>query len=222
MSKILLSSYINTLSDYVTECSSIGYCRSQRCTTCARCLTSDSRYFYELSASKKQCYRCQHIANCQAEEVCTCNDCQVCSRCEGVVIEGPGQRAYVISKDGKYCRKACSWRQDSTWCYPGTCEDELASNCTCAAGFSGPNCQNIDTPPLIPWNRIVVHGQRNETAEAPLDPSNSEAQEDSWTNLKNIHNINYDFRTNFIPSGLLTTRHKFIDGYSVGIVQAII
>ncbi|XP_071079258.1 uncharacterized protein [Haliotis cracherodii] len=200
------------------ECSSIGYCLSQRCTTCAKCLPSDSRYFYELIATKKQCYRCQHIANCQAEE-CPCNDCQVCSRCEGVVIEGPGQRAYVISKDRKYCRKACSWRQDSTWCYPGTCGDELASNCICAAGFSGPNCQNIDTPPLIPWNRIVVHGQGNETAEGPVDPNNSEAQEDSWTNLKNIHNINYDFHTNFIPSGLLPTRHKFIDGYSVGIVQ---
>ncbi|XP_067680773.1 uncharacterized protein [Haliotis asinina] len=201
-----------------SECSSIGYCRSQRCVTCAECLSSDSRYFHALSSSKRQCYRCQHIENCHIEE-CPCNGCQVCSRCEGVVMEEAGKRAYAISADRKYCRKACSWRPDSTWCYPGVCQEELASNCICSPGFSGPNCQNIDTPPLISWNRIVVHGEGNEAAEAPVDPNNSETQEDSWTNLKNIHDISYDFHTSFIPSGLQQSRLHFIDGYKVGIVH---
>ncbi|XP_046571088.1 LOW QUALITY PROTEIN: uncharacterized protein LOC124279320 [Haliotis rubra] len=114
-------------------------------------------------------------------------------------------------------QEACSWRPDSTGCYPGTCQEELASNCNCSSGFSGTNCQNIDTPPVISWNRIVLHGQGNETAEAPVDPNNAEAQEDSWTNLKNIHNINYDFRTSFIPSGLQPSRHTFIDGYKMSV-----
>ncbi|XP_046559287.1 uncharacterized protein LOC124268356 [Haliotis rubra] len=200
-----------------TECRSIDYCGSQRCYTCSACLPSDSRYFYRHISYANKCYRCQFIANCQRMEECGCNDCQVCSRCEGIVIDTPGHRAYVASNDRKHCRKACSWRPDSTWCYPGTCQEELASNCICSPGFSGSNCQNIDTPPVISWNRIVVHGQGNETAEAPVDPNNAEAQEDSWTNLKNIHNINYDFHTSFIPSGLQPSRHNFIDGYKVGI-----
>ncbi|XP_046575805.1 uncharacterized protein LOC124283822 [Haliotis rubra] len=205
-----------------SECANIEYCRSQRCITCAACLPSDSdsSYFYALSSSKRQCYRCQVIANCEKMEECGCNDCQVCSRCEGVMVEESGMRAYAISADRKYCRKACSWRPDSTWCYPGTCQEELASNCICSLGFSGSNCQNIDTPPVILWNRIVVHGQGKETAEAPVDPNNSDVQEDSWTNLKNIHNISYDFHTSFIPSELPPSRHNFIDGYKVGIVQA--
>lgn len=37
--------------------------------------------------------------------------------------------------------EACSWRADSTRCYPGTCADELSANCQCAANFEGTHCE---------------------------------------------------------------------------------
>eukprot|EP00105_Crassostrea_gigas_P033283 XP_011456606.1 PREDICTED: teneurin-3-like [Crassostrea gigas] len=43
--------------------------------------------------------------------------------------------------DGPYCKKACSWRSDSTRCFPGTCTDGLASKCQCSAGFTGHHCE---------------------------------------------------------------------------------
>ena len=37
--------------------------------------------------------------------------------------------------------EACSWRPDSTRCYPGHCRDELAANCVCTPGFGGHHCE---------------------------------------------------------------------------------
>ena len=37
--------------------------------------------------------------------------------------------------------EACSWRADSTRCYPGYCANGLAANCTCVAGFTGKHCE---------------------------------------------------------------------------------
>lgn len=37
--------------------------------------------------------------------------------------------------------EACSWRSDSTRCYPGYCDGELAENCRCVQGFTGTHCE---------------------------------------------------------------------------------
>lgn len=37
--------------------------------------------------------------------------------------------------------EACSWRSNSTRCYPGHCENELAANCRCVSGFGGRHCE---------------------------------------------------------------------------------
>lgn len=40
-----------------------------------------------------------------------------------------------------FSKEACSWRSDSTRCYPGKCEQELAANCKCSKGFTGRHCE---------------------------------------------------------------------------------
>lgn len=45
--------------------------------------------------------------------------------------------------------EACSWRSDSTRCYPGTCSNELASQCTCTKGFTGTHCETSKCCPKI-------------------------------------------------------------------------
>ena len=37
--------------------------------------------------------------------------------------------------------EACSWRQDSRRCYPGTCADETVGSCKCLDGFGGHHCE---------------------------------------------------------------------------------
>lgn len=36
--------------------------------------------------------------------------------------------------------ETCSWRADSTRCYPGTCSNEIATTCKCLDGFGGHHC----------------------------------------------------------------------------------
>lgn len=45
-------------------------------------------------------------------------------------------------------KEACSWRSDSTRCYPGECEHELASNCKCSKGFTGRHCEISKLPDI--------------------------------------------------------------------------
>lgn len=45
--------------------------------------------------------------------------------------------------------EACSWRSDSTRCYPGSCSTELSSSCTCSFGFGGIHCQNSKLAHLV-------------------------------------------------------------------------
>lgn len=45
-------------------------------------------------------------------------------------------------------KEACSWRNDSTRCYPGECEHELAANCKCSKGFTGRHCEISKLPDI--------------------------------------------------------------------------
>jgi hypothetical protein len=36
--------------------------------------------------------------------------------------------------------EACSWRSDSTRCYPGVCTNEIVETCNCTSGFGGYQC----------------------------------------------------------------------------------
>ena len=36
--------------------------------------------------------------------------------------------------------EVCSWRPDSTRCYPGVCTNEIVESCSCTSGFGGIQC----------------------------------------------------------------------------------
>ncbi|XP_048243311.1 uncharacterized protein LOC124141844 isoform X1 [Haliotis rufescens] len=167
--------------------------------------------------SNERCRICTAISNCDLE-TCTSSSNQVCSRCEGFVSEQAGHRAYVASSDRRSCIQACSWRSDSTWCYPGTCRNEYASNCACSSGFTGRHCQTITAKPTINSNLLRLTASNGDVAEAPPNINSGPSQSTSWSNINSPSSMYYKFTAAYRtvpPAG-----HRFIEGFRVGIVSA--
>ncbi|XP_046562886.1 uncharacterized protein LOC124271770 [Haliotis rubra] len=190
-----------------TQYKSGGSCTSPR--ICANC----NEGFYP---SNERCRMCSAISNCDLE-TCTSSSNQVCSRCDGVVLGQAGHMAYVASSDNRSCIQACSWRSDSTRCYPGTCRNEYASNCACSSGFTGKHCQTITTKPTIHFNRLRLTTSNGDTAEAPPDINSGPSQSTSWSNINSPSRMYYKFTGEYkmVPP----SRHAFIEDFRVGIVS---
>ncbi|XP_046365956.1 uncharacterized protein LOC124141846 [Haliotis rufescens] len=167
--------------------------------------------------SNERCRMCTKINNCPLE-TCTSSSNQVCSRCEGVVSEQAGHRAYVASSDNKKCIQACSWRSDSTWCYPGTCRNEYASNCACSSGFTGKHCQTITTKPMINFNILRLTASNGDVTEAPPNINSGPSQSTSWSNINSPSSMYYKFTASYRT--FPPARHGFIESFTVGIVGA--
>ncbi|XP_071082513.1 uncharacterized protein [Haliotis cracherodii] len=193
-----------------TQYSSGGTCSlPEICTNC-------KMGFY---ASPNRCRMCSAISNCDLEE-CTSPSDQVCSRCEGVYMDRPGERAYVNTTDNKSCIQACSWRSDSTRCYPGVCAKEYARNCICTTEFSGTHCEKIDKLPSILYNTLKVTGSGLDKVEAPDNPNEGAPQDKSWTNINDTRMIYYKFETKFIMTATPPLRQAYVEGFAVGIINA--
>ncbi|XP_067663316.1 uncharacterized protein [Haliotis asinina] len=158
---------------------------------------------------------CSAISNCDLE-TCTTGSDQVCSRCDGVVLDQAGHRAYLASYNRRSCKQTCSWRGDSTRCYPGTCRNEYASNCACSSGFTGKHCQTITMKPTIHFNLLRLTASNGDTTEAPPDINSGPSQSTSWSNIKFPSRMYYKFTGKYkmIPP----SRHAFIEDFRVGIV----
>ncbi|CAG2217113.1 unnamed protein product [Mytilus edulis] len=90
------------------------------------------------------CRICPKIPNCLHRK-CNSLSSNLCEYCDGEIIDEHKQfwRAYIRGINGNYkqCVKACSWRADSTRCYPGSCPDhDIATSCKCIDGFGGHHC----------------------------------------------------------------------------------
>ncbi|XP_046552071.1 uncharacterized protein LOC124261758 [Haliotis rubra] len=159
---------------------------------------------------------CGAISNCPLE-TCTSSSNQLCSRCEGVVLDQAGHRAYVASFGNRSCIQACSWRSDSTRCYPGTCRNEYASNCACSSGFTGKHCQTITAKPAINFNILRLTASNGDTAEAPPNINSGPSQSTCWSNINSPSRMYYRFTAEYrmVPP----PRHAFIEGFRVGIVS---
>ncbi|XP_025085448.1 uncharacterized protein LOC112558910 [Pomacea canaliculata] len=184
-----------------------GSCNSPNSCTCTKA------GFY---SGGPVCSMCTAISNCNLE-TCTTATNQVCSRCEGTVQELVGYRAYVPSSDNRACNKACSWRSDSTRCYPGSCPTELASSCTCSSGFGGLHCQNIVSQADIIYNELKLTASDGSIVIAPFDTNAgpSASQNEIWTNILSPQNIFYKWNGQFHP--ILPTHHAYITETKVGV-----
>ncbi|VDI52160.1 Hypothetical predicted protein [Mytilus galloprovincialis] len=111
-----------------------GKCSSPDiCSGCNNGFYSDGPY----------CRICGRIDHCNFRK-CTTSNNQHCEICEGDIKPNKYWSAYTNHLDNTKCQKACSWRTDSTRCYPGTCTNELFSGCVCADNFSGTHCENSE------------------------------------------------------------------------------
>ncbi|KAK3801475.1 hypothetical protein RRG08_010055 [Elysia crispata] len=153
---------------------------------------------------------CTSMSNCDIE-VCTNSYNQYCNRCSGRVHDSVGYRAYR-NYNGN-CHQACCWRSDSTRCYPGSCS---SSSCSCTGGFSGGQCQTIDTYPTIHNNYLyIVQGG---TMYSPHNVNAGPTQSTKWTNYNNPSNLNFRFQTSYSISA--PTYHNYVSGFSVGLTAA--
>ncbi|KAI0207550.1 hypothetical protein LSAT2_007818 [Lamellibrachia satsuma] len=101
------------------------------------------------------------IANCDANlidhcrhRVCSSGTNQRCRKCN--YDYGGDKTAYRLASRNGYsnriCEKICSWRSDSTFCYPGKCPGigtQQGPSCQCAPGFGSTNCLTISAKPNI-------------------------------------------------------------------------
>ncbi|XP_061181031.1 uncharacterized protein LOC133189645 [Saccostrea echinata] len=150
-----------------------GSCSSpEKCTNCNNGFYGDGPY----------CKICPPIANCNHRR-CTSPGDNICVYCEGEVLEKDYYRAYTpVPSQKKKCEKACSWRSDSTRCFPGTCTDGLASQCKCSPGFEGHHCEQLVTKASIMENECKLEDPRGRILANPADLNEGPPQPTRWTN----------------------------------------
>ncbi|XP_055997828.1 uncharacterized protein LOC125647098 [Ostrea edulis] len=129
-----------------------------------------------------KCKICPKIDHCNHRR-CTGPGDNICVYCDGEVAERDYYRAYTpVPSSKKKCEQACSWRSDSTRCFPGTCTDGLASKCQCSPGFSGHHCEKLDTEASIMENECKLEDPRGTILANPADLNEGPPQPIRWTN----------------------------------------
>ncbi|KAK7500608.1 hypothetical protein BaRGS_00008183, partial [Batillaria attramentaria] len=183
-----------------------GSCSSPDSCTC----TKDG--FYSAGST---CRMCSAISNCNIER-CTTSSDQTCAVCEGVVQDRKGYRAYMVSSDRRACNQACSWRSDSTRCYPGTCSSEVSSSCACSTGFTGRHCQTITTKSDIIYNEIQLTSSDGSKVVAPLVPTSGPSSTQlAWTNIVSPSSLFYKLEAQFKPT--IPTPHEYVTEAKLGV-----
>ncbi|CAG2190381.1 unnamed protein product [Mytilus edulis] len=159
-----------------------GYCvRPDECAGCNDGFYPDRPY----------CRICPPIAHCKHRQ---CSDISTnhCQYCDGEISDNLFWRAYTRHKDVngnedrhfKNCIQTCSWRTDSTRCYPGTCGKEISTSCKCLDGFGGHHCDHIIRNSTISYATAKLNSPKpsDDPVETPIDPNDPIPRETKWTN----------------------------------------
>ncbi|CAG2197001.1 unnamed protein product [Mytilus edulis] len=192
-----------------------GNCSSpENCTNCA-----DG--FYSGSG---RCLICPSIPNCNHRR-CTSPSDNYCEYCQYEIKDKPFWRGYTRHFDGemKKCKKACSWRADSTRCFPGECTNETTETCSCTPGFGGNQCDTITEETDILYAEIKLHNPSKETVTTPLDPSDTGQQPTRFTNKNDLNTAEIEFHGKFVSSGTPPVHdpsgeNHFVTDFNYGIV----
>ncbi|XP_041351011.1 uncharacterized protein LOC121369994 [Gigantopelta aegis] len=156
---------------------------------------------------------CTQINNCKVED-CSSKTDEKCFQCYDVHTDVIGKRAYFKTYGGAQCLKACSWRSDSTRCYPGTCTgDGLVENCVCATGFYGYHCEKISDKPNL-YDELFTVADTKYVTETPVHNS---GETTSWSNIESPSIISYKFSSDFQKGGV--TSLAYITGSKIGIIR---
>ncbi|XP_061176007.1 uncharacterized protein LOC133184958 [Saccostrea echinata] len=163
---------------------------------------------------------CPKITNCIEM---TCGDSAastICANCEGVVMEKEYYRAYVNSDDKKQCRKACSWRSESTRCYPGYCEGELAENCNCAKGFTGRHCEQMTEYADVLQNLFTLKHD-HQVLTIPSNSVDPGPHPVVWSNYKDWNLAETEWDAKYVSKGRLDKdKDHYIKAFVYGIIDA--
>ncbi|CAG2251380.1 unnamed protein product [Mytilus edulis] len=189
--------------------SSGGFCSSpDTCTNCNDGFYSNGPY----------CEMCGPIANCNHRR-CTSGSNQVCAWCDGEVKYSPYWRAYTSHLDTTKCQKACSWRSDSTRCYPGTCSNELAANCQCAPNFGGTHCENIQDTPAIEYNHCKFTDDQGINIVENEPNYVQQSHPIIWTNFLGYTKMKTSMVAKYIQPADNRDPDSYITGFRVGVIE---
>lgn len=167
------------------------------------------------------CEECPKIPNCH-EVQCTSDSNYTCVYCHGEVKPNRFFRAYTWQPVPKKCQKACSWRADSTRCFPGHCENELASKCKCIQGFTGHHCHIMQDFADIKYSMCTLKKNRTEKIDNPSDPNFVSSTEVIWTKKVDWSTAETKWEARYVLNESLTnfTRDHYVQNFSYGIVSA--
>ncbi|XP_056015772.1 uncharacterized protein LOC125675332 [Ostrea edulis] len=180
---------------------------------CTKC----NKYYYN---NGWRCTACPSIPHCLEMHCDATADSTICANCEGVVMDIPYHRAYVRTDDRKQCLQACSWRTDSTRCYPGYCEGELADKCNCTRGFTGKHCEQmteyadiLDNLFKLRHNHYVLTNPSHSVDPGPHPVV--------WSNYKNWNLAETEWNAKYvIKERLPTNESHYIKQFIYGIIEA--
>ncbi|XP_070536371.1 uncharacterized protein [Ptychodera flava] len=183
------------------------------------CYYNRNCYGYCCSSFNRYCCSgCNgNVENC-ADTRCTTSSNRYCYKC--AYDRGGGKMAYEPVDDGPYrdrvCEQRCSWRQDSKFCYPGTCHG-LPSTCACLNGFGGDNCLTVNTKPKIESCHGVIQ-RSGSGATCIFDCS------DDGTVYCGVNSDRFvvDWVASYDPSLSSINRPYYVNDTGYGIVSAVL
>ncbi|XP_076117799.1 uncharacterized protein LOC143085385 [Mytilus galloprovincialis] len=180
--------------------------------TCSGCNTG----FY---SDGPYCRICAKIDNCN-HRVCTSSSDHQCQWCEGELQPNRYYRAYTQHVDKTKCQKACSWRTDSSRCFPGVCTDELASNCVCSTNFEGTHCQDINEAPEILWNycEFTDTGGHNKLKNDP-NWIKDDPHPIIWTNFVAYTRIKFEINAKYLQPVVTIDSTHYVKDFRVGVIE---
>ncbi|XP_066279098.1 uncharacterized protein [Branchiostoma lanceolatum] len=160
---------------------------------------------------------CSPISHC-ASLSCSHGSNQQCQRCDGDY----GVRGQAFDNLGTRCRQACSWREDSNSCYPGTCASGVQS-CTCAPGFGGPHCRTVHQAPAFhdcsyELTGINVNGIATEQGSCSRSSEDGDA---AYINMARVERIRVRWTATFQP-GSLPDAPVYVKSMALGITEGSI
>ncbi|CAC5387116.1 unnamed protein product [Mytilus coruscus] len=197
--------------------------------SCANC---NDGFYNDMSG---HCSICPKIDHCKHRRCTTVSD-NHCEYCDGEIKDKLYWRAYTRHKDSlgnedlhmKNCIQTCSWRKDSTRCYPGRCDNETAASCECNDGFGGKHCQTITRDTAIAFASIKLRGANptDDPVETPDDPNDPIPRDTKWTKNVLINQamlqVTANFKVNMTANPPSKTGDKhFITDFKYGITKGI-
>lgn len=188
-----------------------------------KCMSPDNcvncnKYFFN---NGPRCTPCPKIENCLEMHCHETASSTICANCDGVVRDLPYYQAYIRSDNLKRCEQACSWRSDSTRCFPGYCDEGLAVNCKCVTGFTGKHCEKMTEKANILSNLFKLRANHL-TIENPSDMNLVEENSPIvWSNSKRWKEAETEWVAKYVlKEKPHTDPNHYIKQFVYGIIEA--